>query len=78
MDFDNRQTAVDQCVFQAEPIVGQCSCIQDDALDLPPMLLDAVDQFPFQVGLVENDLDAKFIGNPFDLLVHFFQGLGAV
>ena len=52
--------------------------LDDDALDLSPVLLDAVHQGSFPVGLKKGDLYSQRLGLGGYLLVHLVQGHIAV
>ena len=78
MDFNHRQSAVNQRVFQTQSVVGQRASIQDDALHFVSVLLYAVNHFAFQIGLVEEDLNSNLISNSANLLIDLIQRLGTV
>ena len=58
--------------------MGQGAGVDDDSLDLVPILLDAIYQQAFDVGLEEFHLDAQTAGHSGYLLVDLLQCLGAV
>ena len=78
VDFYNRHASIDKGVFQGVAVVGQGAGVHDNTLDALPVVLDAVDQVAFQVGLIEGDIHPEGFRPLGNLLSDVVQALGPV